>query len=534
MLLLYALSRPIPISETAVDSNVFASSLNPFSPPCDNINKCRTVIDILWNCYSVVILCTWVTVHPNVPKVGRHTAVVLLEYCLIIFIALLTPELITLWALCQWLSSREVAKKYKEYGWTRCHAFFVIMGGFALYDGDTFITYLWDTEHFNDYIRPGIGSYSVKDQFDGLAMRYALGLEKESQSDRRQLLLPLNELSDEDRKRAKQIHKEYSCLLHYLIAKGVISITKDEIEDRGHGDALSKTITILQASWFILQCIARAVQGLAVTELEIITFAFAILSFVTNFFWWYKPLRVRRPVRVVLKPCPPTSGRKEPEPTWGKWIADMRLRVWRATCKMFSEVSAYIQSDYVTLSEEQPFKFLRWRIFAPLYPLASLSARYRDIVMGLDSDDSRYLFSTRLGRVRSLHRIALYPVSIIFGAIHCIPWFFTFPTRLEQMLWRIAAVFVVGSSVSTGILHVVHHRLWHIVETARTPSTLLLVVIFLVTAVWYLLALLQCILYALYVAARLVVIAISFTTLRELPSSAYQAVQWNSFIPHIG
>jgi len=52
-------------------------------------------------------------------------------------------------------------------------------------------------------------------------------------------------------------------------------IMGEAIMDRSKGDALSKGIAILQTGWFILQCIARKIQGLAVTELEVVTLAFA-------------------------------------------------------------------------------------------------------------------------------------------------------------------------------------------------------------------------------------------------------------------
>ena len=65
--------------------------------------------------------------------------------------------------------------------------------------------------------------------------------------------------------------------------------------DRSKGDALSKGIAILQTGWFILQCIARKIQGLAVTELEVVTLAFAALNFAVYVFWWNKPLDVGVP-----------------------------------------------------------------------------------------------------------------------------------------------------------------------------------------------------------------------------------------------
>jgi hypothetical protein len=44
------------------------------------------------------------------------------------------------------------------------------------------------------------------------------------------------------------------------------AITSAQIQDRSKGDGLSKLITILQASWFVVQCTARGFQGLALTQ----------------------------------------------------------------------------------------------------------------------------------------------------------------------------------------------------------------------------------------------------------------------------
>ena len=81
------------------------------------------------------------------------------------------------------------------------------------------------------------------------------------------------------------------------------SITEEEIYDRSKGDYLSKGIVLVQLSWFIIQCIVRAAYGLAVTELEVATLAFTVLSGVTYYLWWHKPLDVRCPVRVHLLPA---------------------------------------------------------------------------------------------------------------------------------------------------------------------------------------------------------------------------------------
>jgi hypothetical protein len=79
-----------------------------------------------------------------------------------------------------------------------------------------------------------------------------------------------------------------------------IDITEEELEDRAKGDFLSKAVAILQVSWFVIQVTARFVQGLAVTELEVITLALASMNAVMYFFWWNKPLGVQLPVKICF------------------------------------------------------------------------------------------------------------------------------------------------------------------------------------------------------------------------------------------
>ena len=77
--------------------------------------------------------------------------------------------------------------------------------------------------------------------------------------------------------------------------------TEADIENWSKGDVLFKLIAILQTSWFIIQCVARGQQQLALTELELVTLALASLNAVTFAIWWHKPLGVQEPVKIYLK-----------------------------------------------------------------------------------------------------------------------------------------------------------------------------------------------------------------------------------------
>ena len=93
-------------------------------------------------------------------------------------------------------------------------------------------------------------------------------------------------------------------LLESLSDKGKIDfpeITENEIQDRSKGDGLTKGLVVIHTSWSILQCIARGVEHLPITEFEIMTLAFAVLNFATYWLWWHKPLNVRYPVHVLPK-----------------------------------------------------------------------------------------------------------------------------------------------------------------------------------------------------------------------------------------
>ena len=76
-------------------------------------------------------------------------------------------------------------------------------------------------------------------------------------------------------------------------------ISKAEIQEQGrcHLERCRHSST----GWFVIQCIARGVQGLPITELELITGAFAVLNIVIYPLWWEKPLNVQRGVRVYKK-----------------------------------------------------------------------------------------------------------------------------------------------------------------------------------------------------------------------------------------
>jgi hypothetical protein len=99
------------------------------------------------------------------------------------------------------------------------------------------------------------------------------------------------------------------------------------IQDKSKSDSLAKSLALLQCTWFVAQVIARAIDSLPITTLELGTTALIGCASVAYGFWWYKPQEVRTPIEIrSLEKLQPSSGLPDDndnaldflfdEPTW--------------------------------------------------------------------------------------------------------------------------------------------------------------------------------------------------------------------------
>jgi hypothetical protein len=107
-------------------------------------------------------------------------------------------------------------------------------------------------------------------------------------------------------------------------------------------------------------------------------------------------------------------------------------------------------------------------------------------------------------------------VSTVFGGIHCIGWSFDFPSHTEQLLWRISSISITGIPLGMVVLATIN--------IARGYGHINIEVLLNILAV---------LLSLLYIVSRVLLLAMSLTTLRSLPSSAFQTVEWTTFLPHV-
>ena len=313
LLFLYYLLQDPPIDAGSI-STIENCSLTGIH--CNDLAHCRTIWNIVWSCLATIFSCTWVAVHPNVPCPKKRKAngwieryiwnplLSFVEHRLPLFIcALLVPEYVLAWDIRQFLKARKIAegefKLWGEYlsiatilskslldqGWSTMHGFFVIMEGFHLFEHGSIETSNNDKAILHD---------------DDIPLR------------------PLA---------ARDLYDNYT----YQSIRADIDITsftvptEEEIKDRGKSDWLAKSLVLLQTSWFVVQCIARAINHLPVTHLEIVTLAYAAINFVIYIFWWNKHLNVNRPFRVFRK--------SEPSATQRQVVSRATLcsRVWELT-----------------------------------------------------------------------------------------------------------------------------------------------------------------------------------------------------------
>ncbi|KAK7022783.1 hypothetical protein VNI00_016954 [Paramarasmius palmivorus] len=498
MLLLYALARPIASGLSAASSND-SSCFDPVTSKCIDINKCRTTTGILWSCLSVIFICTWVAIHPNIPRVeddkGKpwHPAALVYQDVELMIVALLAPEFMILWAMRQREKAKKIGQQFKDYGWGITHGFFVIMGGFALYDGERFCGDLWEGNHY------------LHEREIAKHHRYMKGAPCYK---RRQAAIAREGKPVTSEKPSKLIDKpsDASCLLEFCIAKGYVTLTEDEIKDRSHADPITKSIAIIQTTWFLLQVIARAVKGLAITELEIITVGFAILNFGTYFLWWNKPLRVRHPVRVYWRQTE-KSGRNTDGSKGG---------IWRTCWEGAGAILEYIYA--LKIFDKGPHNVFIQHLLLPLWIPFHIFAVCERIVEDQDHGSLAITISSQLDDKPLHFYIAVYGIAALFGAIHCIPWGFHFPTPIEQLLWRISAVAVAIAPIAMGLLHGYVNTFWRAFADWKDIIMFTLMIIFSLA----------------YAVFRITLLVIAFTTLRDLSPSAYKTIQWTTFIPHIG
>lgn len=265
-------------------------------------------------------------------------------------------------------------------------------------------------------------------------------------------------------------------------------ITKEEIWDKSKADRFAKAVASFQAVWLLAQVIARGVQHLPVTLLELSTVALIMCTAATLFFWFWKPLNVDMSTSLVLDIT----------------VAEVLLRAGDSAKLPFRDT---------------PLDFIEPNLYTSTQmPLARYWGAQERPLPRIPNDRDSKLHSFPI-------IISLAIPTSAFSLLHLIAWKFEFPSPFEQSLWRwtcissgiILAVgcFVEAASIvydgytTTGLTTLNRYKL-------RWPTNIL----FFVPGV-------------LYMTSRVIVVVEVALSLRLVPIGCFEVVQWSGLLPHL-
>ncbi|KZP14066.1 hypothetical protein FIBSPDRAFT_960009 [Athelia psychrophila] len=464
---------------TPAVSHVIANAAPPFlraskaltsssltSDVCDNLSNCRSLDGLVTSCLITIAACILVAVHPDIPgpteipwllnRFGESSVIGILlsrnfESFKLVVKALLVPEWYLASAVRQVLRARDCASELEE---ARVKAAVKAAGeAIARNNWDKLV----ELQKLEFELRTTDRSWTITHAFFtnmGGFHYYSGGI-------------PTTPLA-------------YKDVLELVELRSLDPPTLDELRDKSKGDELSKSIAVFQTLWFIMQCIARRIEKRAITNLEIMTLAYTVITVAMYAAWWDKPLAVRYPIRVLAlekdKDTPVVeSGKKKDK------------------VKLTFKWSAIIA--YVSHNEDRLVIFL---------------------------NSKKTFWSGIIGLA----------IAMVFGAIHFAAWSFAFPTPVERWAWRVCAIAIVAIPLALTVALVVF-KVFNPVDPP-IPTDPDLPIRTGHRAYTYHIPLICMPLCALlYIPARILLLGLSFSTLRHLPLSAYQTIQWTSFIPHI-
>jgi hypothetical protein len=259
----------------------------------------------------------------------------------------------------------------------------------------------------------------------------------------------------------------------------VPTITEGEIRDKSKGDGIAKAITLVQILWFAIQAANRVAQGFTVTELELTTLGHVVLNFFIFWCWWKKPLNVDYPINLHAKRneegvgAAPQEGKAQP-----------------------------VQMPENKDAESQT------QVLQPLPLRIRMGTYIFDVTGGGLVDRS-------LASLRTLFVILSFSIiGGLFGAIHCLAWNSVFPTQVERIVWRVAALVVTAIPGIIFTVYAFTSISLEIRDTIKSPFIAPLMII--------------------YFLARTCLLVGAIIDLRALPLKAYMIPSWSRLIPHIG
>ncbi|KZP06522.1 hypothetical protein FIBSPDRAFT_1053492 [Athelia psychrophila] len=509
-------------SSSILDTSLSLNSSNSTPDTCNELDKCRSLVGIVTSCLATIFACVWVAVHPNIPGPNQSWASRQFESFKVIMVTLVVPEWVLAWAVRQFLQARKYSEILERarvraaeeatlqnnrnsanegstrdasssdhgsdqpvgIGLEEQSVLLQNLGRDSTESVNEVTTGELDNDRTNLVPRKSRESTQVPQEpastlVDPWQVEGHLGRTTQSwttahgflaimggfyyyQNGKPMFPLQVGGISTSD-------DRAEDYILALVQSRSLVPPTSEELGDRSKGDALSKSIAVFQTLWFVAQCIARRIENLVITNLEIMTLAYTVITVAMYTAWWHKPLNVHCPVRVK-----------------GDTVFVQKPRSFR-----WSDIVNYVTGDQDYLTT------LRGEDRVPTFWSSCTTNTGNNLPLYAD--------------------IIALAVAMVFGAVHCAAWSYVFPSLAERWTWRVCAITITAIPLpmagAFGVFNPIDRY----------------AISFLDYTIGFFMALGA----LLYIIARILLLILAFTTLHDLPLSAYKTVQWTTWIPHI-
>jgi len=368
-------------------------------------------------------------------------------------------------------------------------------------------------------------------------------------------------------------------------------IQRAALQDSGKASVLAKVITCAQAFWFCSQCIARLSQNMAISLIELNTFAHCISAFFIYAFWWHKPYDVEAHVYIdhplllqeyllsqIIRDTR-SIGDSEQCDIFEKGIdGKSPTLVTRITLLKKKELShrmvvhqkikpgatipgtgfTLLQTNNVAGSSSYDLalshaalvfwkRLWRLRYNLRLRPRlrGSTDARTTVCLRARNLDEHFIAYAASWDSGNPWVPIVLTLTFLTYGGVHLLAWQYNFQTKADGLMWKIASVTTASSglilvateitlfmttSIGTFVIHeqVDGENFWD-QYSRRWRLLWRLVGLAVIFASFLLCALL----FGFEIIARSFLIIESFRALPNSPSSVYEIPRWTAYLPHL-
>ncbi|KXN83130.1 hypothetical protein AN958_01801 [Leucoagaricus sp. SymC.cos] len=470
-------------------------------PECVKPARYRTMQGIIWSCLATIFACTWVSMHPNVPDPRFSAWQRLCERFKLLFYALTGPELVAVWAYRQKMMATKYAKYYNDHfklnppSRPKCKRFSIEWSRSKWQGSKEWFPSKW--QGIKEWFRP---SEKRKAREYDRAWTTTHGFLFEMQGlecfqDGRPLAIQPYYPDENPSFSLPELVGRTAVVCHPRQLLHQFDISEEEIKDKSKGDGFTKFVAICQTLWFMIQCIARWVTHLHVTDLEVVTLAFTFANIMIYCLWWNKPQNMTMAIRVDR----PDSRDQENK----------------------------IGSGPNSVAQQTVDRTWFFRIAHFLSFLASFV-----MIIGMDSGsyispEARIRFYTSDKKGNQSRRVAFMTsvVGMVFGGVHLIPlWLSSFPSFRKKRLWIMSTIIIIYVPLGFANVSWVVRRLLR--QLRYPPSTVPHRTSFLLTTM-------TVVMWFYYISCRSILIYLAFDNLRFLPPDAFLNVEWSTYFPHI-